>query len=112
MATARATANVVVQPLFNVPLHMKAIIDDINIDNQSGVGITVQLQDTFTQDISQTNNIPTVRNAFPLQATVPANTNYDRDVNSVGAVECIGNVGVICNAIQAACVIVVSYHFE
>lgn len=118
MATARCTANVAVQALFAVPLHMKAIIDAINIDNEGASGaITVQMEDDFTQDISQTNNTPTARHAFPFQATVPAGISFSADILSTESIECLGNVGIICSAgvgfvADAGCVIIVTYHFE
>lgn len=113
MATARATANVAVQPLFQVPLHMKGIIDSVNIDNQGVSGpITVQLEDDFIQDVSQTNNTPTARSAFPFQTTVSQNTSVSADELSTEKIECLGNVGVICNKTDAGCAIVIDYHFE
>ena len=112
MATARVVANVAVQPLFTVPLHMKAKIDAINIDNQSAGSITVQLEDDFTQDISNANNAPVARSAFPFQATVPTLTSFTADELSVKAIECLGNVGAICSGNSAACAIIIEYHFE
>ena len=115
MATARATANVNVAlaQLFQVPLHMKGIIDSVNIDNQGTSGpITVQLEDDFIQDISQGNNVPTARSAFPFQTTVTQNTSVSADELSTEKIECLGNVGVVCNKTDAGCAIVVDYHFE
>jgi len=112
MATARVTASVAVQPLFSTPLHMKAVIDDINIDNEGTSGaITVQLEDDFTQDISTTVVVPTARSAFPFQTTVAQNTSVSADKNTLADTECLGNVGVICSASDVGCVIVVVYHF-
>jgi hypothetical protein len=112
MATARVTANVAVQALFQVPLHKKAKIDAINIDNQSAGAITVQLEDDFTEDISNTTGAPTARSAFPFQVTIPATTSFSADENSVREIECLGNLGAICSAISAACAIIVNYHYE
>jgi hypothetical protein len=113
MATARATANVTVQPLFSTPLHMKAVIDDINIDNEGSSGsITVQLEDDFTQDISNGNGTPTVRSAFPFQTTVAQTVSVSADKNTLADTECLGDVGVVCSATDAGCAIVVVYHFE
>lgn len=113
MATARVLANVAVQALFSVPLHMKAVIDDITVDNQGTSGpITVQLQDTFTQDISNVNPAPAARNAFPFQITVAQNATVSADINTVGDIQCLGNVGAICSATDVGCAIIVSYHFE
>ena len=114
MATARATANMTVQPLFSTPLHMKAIIDDVDINNQGSSGtIKVQLEDDFTQDVSVGNNTPTARSAFPFEASVPQGTDFSADVNSLADdVECLGDVGVKCDKTDAACSIIVKYHFE
>lgn len=112
MATARCVANAAVQPLFQTPLHMKAIIDDVKIDNQSAGPLTIQLEDDFTQDVSATNAAPVARSAFPFQATVPTITTYDADRNSVNGIVCLGNVGAIASGNSAACAIIVSYHFE
>ncbi len=113
MSTARVTSNTAVQPLFTVPLHMKAIIDDISIDNQGTSGpITMQLQDTFTQDISTLNAAPAARTAFPFQTTVAQNASVSADKLTVGKIECLGAIGAICSAIDTGCAIVVTYHFE
>jgi len=113
MATARCTANVAVQPCFSVPLHMKAVIDDISIDNEGVSGpITVQLEDDFTQDISTTVAAPVARSAYPFQTTVAQNTSVSADKNTLADTECLGNVGVICNKTDAGVAIVVVYHFE
>jgi Na+-transporting methylmalonyl-CoA/oxaloacetate decarboxylase beta subunit len=113
MASARCLANIGVQPLFAVPLHMKAVIDDINIDNQGTSGkITVQLEDDFTQDISATLAAPAGRSAFPFQTTVAQNASVSADKNTVDQIRCLGNVGAICSATDAGCVIEVFYHFE
>jgi hypothetical protein len=111
MATARVTANLAVQPLFVTPLHMKAKIDSVTVDNQSGVPVTVQLEDDFTQDISQTVAAPVARSAFPFQRTVGAGLTDIADELAVSQIECLGNVGAICSATQAACAIIVNYHF-
>lgn len=112
MATARCTASNVVQPLFQVPLHMKAVIDAINIDNQGVAACTMQLEDDFTQDISNLNNVPTARSAFPFQATVPAGISFSADELSVKEIECLANVGALCSVVQPLTVITVQYHFE
>ena len=113
MATARCTANVAVQPLFSTPLHMKAVIDDININNQGTSGtIKVQMEDDFTQDISAGNNTPTARSAFPFETSVPVNTSVSADKNTLADTECLGNVGIVCDKTDAGCAIVVVYHFE
>jgi len=112
MATARCTANVAVQALFAVPLHMKAKIDAINIDNQGVAAATVQLEDDFTQDVSNLVGAPVARSAFPFQATVPAGISFSADELSVKEIECLGNVGAIANVVQAGTVIIVEYHFE
>ena len=116
MATARCSANLVVQPLFSTPLHMKAIIDDIDIDNQGASGpITVQLEDDFTQDISAHVAAPVARSAFPFQTTVAQNASFSADEDSMGEdhedTVGLGNVGVICSATDAGCTIVIKYHF-
>jgi hypothetical protein len=112
MATARVTANTAVQPLFQVPLNMKGIIDSVTIDNQSAVAETVQLEDDFTQDISNLVGAPVARSAFPFQATVGAGLTDVANELSTKKIECLGNVGAICSAIQALCAIIVTYHFE
>jgi hypothetical protein len=113
MATARVTANTAVQPLFSTPLHMKAIIDNINIDNEGSSGsITVQLEDDFSQDISFANGTVNPLSAFPFQTTVAQNTSVSADKNTLADTECLGNVGVKCSAIDAGCAIVVVFHFE
>jgi len=112
MATARVTASVAVQNLFSTPLHMKAVIDDISIDNEGTSGaITVQLEDDFTQDISFTNATPTARSAYPFQITVAQNTSVSADINTLAETECLGNVGAKCSATDAGCSIIVVYHF-
>ena len=113
MATARAAANTAVQALFATPLHMKAIIDDISIDNQGTSGpIKVQMEDDFTQDISMGVPAPVARSAFPFQTTVVQNTSVSADKLTVGNIECLGNVGIICDKIDVNCAIMVEYHFE
>jgi hypothetical protein len=113
MASARCTANVAAQVLLNVPLHMKAIIDDVEIDNQGASGsITVQLQDVFTQDISQTNNAPAVQTAYPFQTTVTQNTSVSADELTVGEIDCLGTIAVICSATDVGCVVIVTWHLE
>ena len=112
MATARCTASNIVQPLFQVPLHLKAKVDAINIDNQSPAAITMQLEDDFTQDISATVNAPVARSAFPFQVTVNPGVSFSADVLSVKEIELLGNVGALCSAIQAGCVIIIEYHYE
>jgi hypothetical protein len=113
MATARAVANVAVQNLFAVPLHMKGKIDTVTVDNEGSSGaIKVQLEDDFTQDVSQGNNTPTARSAFPYQATVAQGLTDVSDVLSVEKIECLGNVGVICDKSDAGCAVIVEYHFE
>jgi len=113
MATARVTANVAVQALFAVPLNMKAKIDDILVDNQGTSGlITVQMEDDFTQDISSTVGAPVARSAFPFQITVAQNASVSADKLTVDEVECLGNVGIICDKTDAGCAIIVQYHFE
>ena len=113
MAQARVTSNVAVQNLFSTPLHMKAIIDDITIDNEGTSGpITVQLEDDFTQDISTTVAATVARSAFPFQTTVAQNSSVSADKNTLADTECLGNVGVICSATDAGCSIIIVYHFE
>lgn len=113
MSVARVTASTAVQPLFAVPLNMKAIIDDINIDNQGTSGpITVQLEDDFTQDVSTTVAAPVARSAFPFQTTVAQNASVSADELTMKQTECLGNVGAICSAIDAGCAVLVKYHFE
>jgi hypothetical protein len=99
--------------LFSTPLHMKAIIDDISIDNEGTSGpITVQLEDDFSQDISATNATINALSAYPFQTTVAQNTSVSADKNSLVDTECLGNVGVKCSVIDAGCAILVVYHFE
>lgn len=114
---ARCTASNAVQPLFATPLNMKAIIDSIFVDNRSAVAVVVQMEDDFTQDISNLNPAPVVRNAFPWQATVKAASGLNSDVNSLQGrgeqgLTCLGNVGILCDSVQANCDIVVYFHFE
>jgi hypothetical protein len=112
MATARVAALIAGAPLFTVPLHMKAVVEAVNIDNQSAVPVTVQLQDTFTQDVSQANPAPAARIAFPFQATVPAGISFSADELSCKDIELLQAVVAICSANQALCAIIVNYHFE
>jgi len=113
MATARVRANTVVQALFSVPLHMKAIIDSVTVDNQGTSGvITVQLEDDFTQDISAGVGAPAARSAFPFQMTVAQNATVSADKRTLEETVGLGNVGAVCDKIDAGCAIVVVYHFE
>lgn len=113
MATARCLANVAVQALFVTPLHMKAVIDNVTVDNQGTSGpITAQMEDDFTQDISTTVAAPVARSAFPFQITVAQNDTVSADENTLKRTECLGNVGMICNKTDALCVITIVYHFE
>ncbi len=113
MATARRTANVALQALLVTPLHMKVKFDAINIDNQGASGkITVQIQDDFTQDISNLVAAPVARSAFPFQASVPQGNTFIADQLMLKEIEGLGNIGVLCSATDAGCVITVDYHFE
>lgn len=112
MATARVTANTTKQPLFSVPLHMKGIIDAIDIDNQGAAANTIQLEDDFTQDISHSNGTPTARSSYPWQGTIPVSTLFTADELSTKRIECLGDVSALASAIDASCVIIVAYHFE
>lgn len=118
---ARCTANTVVQPLVTVPLNQKCIVDSIFLDNRSGVAVTVQLQDNFTEDVSAGPTpiaAPTARIALPFQQTVPANQGYNADVNSLQSrygeqgLVILEQMGAICSVIEPLCDIVVFYHFE
>jgi hypothetical protein len=92
---------------------MKAVIDDIDIDNEGTSGaITVQLEDDFFQDISATNATINALSAYPYQTTVAQNASVSADKNTLADRVCLGSVGVKCNAIDAGCAIVVTYHFE
>jgi hypothetical protein len=93
---------------------MKAIIDDIDINNQGASGaIKAQVEDDFTQDISATNAAPVARSAFPFEATVAQGVDFSADIDSMAEdTECLGNVGIICDKTDAGCSIVVKYHFE
>jgi hypothetical protein len=91
---------------------MTAIIDSILIDNQAAVPITVQIEDDFVQDISNGNPAPANQSAFPFQATVPTVTTFSGDKNSLPDTKVLGNGGIICSVTDAACAIIVNYHFE
>ena len=115
---ARVTANTVVQNLIATPLNMKTVIDSVFVNNTSGVAVRVQLEDDFTQDVSAAvSPNPIARSAFPFDKTIPANSTYDADVNSLqgrseqGCVA-LGNLGAICDSIQATCSIFIYFHFE
>jgi hypothetical protein len=97
---------------------MKTVIDSVSINNRSGVAVRVQLEDDFTQDVSAAvSPNPIARSAFPFDKTIPANSTYDADVNSLqgrseqGCVA-LGNLGAICDSIQATCSIFIYFHFE
>ena len=112
MAVVNCTASNLKQTLVNVPLHMKAKIDAVNIDNQGVGNNTVQLEDDFTQDISNGNNTPTARTAFPFQNTVPVGTSFSADYLSVKSIPMLGSIAVLCSALDAGVAIKITYHLE
>jgi hypothetical protein len=113
MATSRVTASVAAQTIFTVPLHMKAKIDAINIDNQGGSGkIQVSIRDSFTQDLSQGVAAPAARVAFPWTGTIPQNQFFEEDVLALEKIDVLGVGAIICSATDAACIINIQWHLE
>jgi hypothetical protein len=116
MPTARVTANIAVQPLINVPLHQRMVVDAINVNNQGSSGtIRIQLQDAFTQDVANGPSAPagpTVRTAFPFDESIGQGVPFSADKLSLEDMLCLGNVGIICDKTDAGCSIVVVFHLE
>ncbi len=112
MATSRVTASNVVQSLFTTPKHIKGKLSAVNIDNQSGAARTIQIQDVFTPDASAGTPGPLAQTRYRLQVTVPGTASLSFDEKSLKDIECLGAVGALADAVAAACVIVVNYHFS
>ena len=88
MATARVTANTVVQSLFTTPKHVKGKLTAVNIDNQSGAARTIQIQDVFTTDpsVDATTGVASIAAAqtkYRLQVEVPNGASLSVDKNSL-----------------------------
>ena len=116
MPTSRVTANVAVQPIVAVPLHMRLVVDAINVNNQGSSGIIrVQLEDDFTQDIANGPSAPpgpTARSAFPFDESIGQGVAFSADKLSLEDMLGLGNVGVICDKTDAGASIIVVWHLE
>ncbi len=110
---ANATALIAGVQIIQTPLHMKTIIDAINVNNPGISGIiTMSVVDVFTQDVSQNNNAPTPRTAIPFNMPVGQGVFASADKNSLAKMECLGAVAITCDKTDPGCNITVIYHQE
>jgi hypothetical protein len=112
MATARVTANTTAQDLFSTPKVRKGKLTSVKVDNQSAAARTVRLQDVFTPDASAAVPSPSAQTIERLQITVGAGLTADVPADELKDVEFLGDAKAIADAIDAACVITVAYHFS
>ncbi len=109
----RVTANSSPQLLFTTPLHMKAKIEDVDIDNQGTSGpITVQLQDEFVTSAGVVNPTATSTKLYRFQATVQQAASFSADSRSFVKTQCLGRVSAVADKIDAGAVIIVRYTVE
>lgn len=112
MATSRVTANTVAQSLFTAPKNKRAKLTSITVDNQGAAARTVRIQDLFTPDPSKGTPSPTQQTIERVQLTVGAGLTGNMPAEELKSVPILGEAKAIASAIDADCVIIVSYELE
>ena len=112
MATAICTSNTVAQTLVTVDRTHRVKITGITIDNQSAASRTIVFTDVFTPDASVGTPSPGAQTITRKQVTVGTlltATLEEKDLKDVDVFGVFKGTG---DAIQATCVITISYHEE
>jgi hypothetical protein len=85
----------------------------ITVDNSGGSGDrTIKVQDIFTPAETEGDDSPTEQTVDRWQATVLQGDVETYDEKDLEGVKCLGELGVIADAIDASCSITVGYKTE
>ena len=101
MSSGIVTANTAAQTVFTAPLNKVVHITGIEVDNRSGGGVTLTIQDTFTTTASAgaaAAAITALRKTF----SVGAGTAFEWS-DETRSIEIFGVCSVLSSAIQANC---------
>lgn len=112
MATARATAHTTAVSLFTAPRNKRVKLTSITVDNQGAAARTVRIQDLFTPDPSMGTPVPTLKTIERAQLTVGAGLTGSMSAEELKNVPILGEAKAISDAVDANCVIIVSYSME
>ena len=112
MPTSRATADTVPIVMFETPGVAKGKLTSVKIDNQGAAPRTITLQDTFTPDPSVGAPTPASVTIDRFHITIGAGVTTIVSKDELKDVEILGRCEVVANALDAATVIIVGYHFE
>ena len=114
MATVRVTGHIEanLDTLFTVPAHKKAVLDSVDIDNQSGAQRTVYFRDVFTPSASVGTPSPAATTRERFQTEVANVTTAHIPSTQLEGIQLLGTISCYADATNASLIIIVNYHFE
>jgi len=107
MASGIVTSNTAAQTVFTSPGNKISRITGISVDNRSGVGVVLTIEDVYTTTATIAAALAAIT-AFRKRFSVPAGTLYDW-TDEKSSIRIFGDCRVLSTAIEANCDITVMW---